>query len=224
MADYSDLPFVAGSITYPVDLVTLATRTASIATEIENSRGAFGTLVERVAPIDAEIIAAREGEVSILANLDNNYLDTAGTGSGLDANGQVLTNSTTGTSYGHGVTVSQAAAINALGTGGIDRGDIAVTSLGIGAIGANNIIKMVGTSISGEAKDLSLLNLGTLTAHQAIGANSGASALEAKDLTNIATGTLTNGSRVAVSIAGGLEDYDGTQEEISASLYSGIVL
>jgi len=68
--------------------------------------------------------------------------------------------------------------------------------------------------------DITSVSVGTLTANQIAGANSGATAVEGKDLTTIDSGSLTASTPVATKSGGaGLEDYDNDLEIAMSSLY-----
>jgi len=193
IADYSDLTFTIGDLDYPSQCQTLTSRTEAIATEVEDARIGAATLAVRTQALQTELEDSREGEVDLETNLQNNYLKNDGNqATSFSANSQKITNSVAGTLPSDGVTVTQSTDIEALGAGGIDQSVIAITSL----------------------------NVDNLTANEVVGANSGASALEAKDLTNISSGTLTTGYRVQTKGTGdGLEDYDSDLEESSSTLF-----
>lgn len=132
MADYSDLPFNSGDIDYPVQGTTLRDRSQGVSTEVENARNGETLLTTTTSALKVEIEAAREGEASLLANLQNNYMGSGAIGAPLDFGNFKGINSGAATVHWDAVDLTTLNAIEAAGLGGIDKTDIAITGLGDG--------------------------------------------------------------------------------------------
>lgn len=221
IADYSDIPFVNGDITYTTKAITLRDRNEAVATEVETARQGSLTLDVLTLAFKTEIEAAREGEASLLTNISTNYINSNITVD-VDLNSQKIVNAAQGTSSGEGVTKTQLEAIEALGAGSIDQSVVDATTLadGTATSGQRYVVDGGGTAIVGEDNVILTLDTGTLTANQIVGADTGATTLEAKDVSNISAGSITPGERVMANASIGLQVYETPQ---ASSIYASIL-
>jgi len=215
MADWSDLEFNASDINYIYQLDTLRDRSEAVATEVEDARLGEASLDITTGNLNTELVAAREGEASLVANLQTNYISKSG--GNLDLVGGKLINVGNGTANTDTINLGQATSILDLGA---IPSDVEITDLGRGTatVGQRYVAGPSGSPV-GEDNEILTLDVGTLGSDEAVGSNTAGTALEAKDLTNISTG-LTPSSLVQTKSDGtGLEDYDNDLEVAMSNLF-----
>jgi len=194
VADWSDLTYDAGEYVYPDQCREQTDRMEAIASEVELARTFTISLYTILYNIQQELIAAREGEVDLVTNLQDNYFSSTDN----DLLGSKIVNSTQGTIASDGITLFQA---NDMAANGGNTQLIEVTDFSdtVGVEGQRYLAGAGPATITVEDNDALTLDATGVGLNEVV-VNSGG--LTTTTLNNVSIGNLAVSSLVQTNASG----------------------
>ena len=212
MADWSDLTYDAGEFIYPDQLQTQTSRMNAVANEVYLARLNKKNLAVATSDIETELTDGRQGEVSLVTNLTNNYFS----GDLNDLQGGKFINSSYGVLWDDGITLEQAIELSTAWPRG-DVSFIPVTSLS-STVGSQGYKYVVNANQGIDSSTNSAIAYGAT----GIAPNEGVASGTSLSLDEINTQPLAVGRRLAVT-NGLLAEYgDDEIQESAVALFSNI--